>query len=297
MLKMSKEEILKTVNTGYDFTLDTKSDNYKSKKLDNIDRYFIYKMKLTKLSLFNDDEEIRNKVASYKGMYAGINDPDSHSIALQNIYIKLWPKDLLEKPYMKYKNRYLADTMTSCTTTLNAYLNRKYKKIVTNKSAIIEYLHNKENLKKIVKEDENVYNFLSYYHTLGNFIPVPIGFNVSRSNYGRHDYWDLTLKKIKDWYDNSNDLEKQNKIVLELLHNNVKYVNNCTKWLEYFETWVNFIDVNYLKNYIDDNDEVIRFSKNHTWNNPVVDLDEFYNNINKVIEERTEIMLDKLKNI
>lgn len=37
--------------------------------------------------------------------------------------------------------------------------------------------------KKLLEESEDLKNFIKMYHTLGNYIPVPYGFNSARSGY------------------------------------------------------------------------------------------------------------------
>ena len=49
--------------------------------------------------------------------------------------------------------------------------------------------------------------FLQLTHSIGNFIPVPRGFNTGRSGeYAKWDSWDLTLAQIFQWYTDNSDI-------------------------------------------------------------------------------------------
>lgn len=62
----------------------------------------------------------------------------------------------------------------------------------------IELFESNASFRKLLENNENLLRFIADYHTCGNLIPVPYGFNAARSGYfGSHDYWDLTLMKIK----------------------------------------------------------------------------------------------------
>ena len=151
-------------------------------------------------------------------------------------------------------------------------------------------------IKKIIKDNNDVYNFLSNYHTLGNFIPVPIGFNGARSGYGKHDYWDLTLVEIKKWYEvYESDKKLADEIINKLLHNKVKYKHNCELWLKHFNTWEEFVRRNYLDGSFVQNNEVVMFTESHSWDNEIKELDSFYKNVNNFIKIRTNKMLDELR--
>ena len=113
--------------------------------------------------------------------------------------------------------------------------------------------------------------FLELGHTLGNFIPVPLGFNVGRSNFGKWDSWDLTLFQIYKWYsDNSQENEYYNNQALERLFTNDRNkqstVLNCQEWLSTFRTWNDFVKENYLQSFVDRNGVPKQFFKIIHWN-------------------------------
>ena len=143
--------------------------------------------------------------------------------------------------------------------------------------------------------------FLDLCHTIGNYCPVPVGFNASRSGYkALHDYWDLTLMKIRKWY-----REKDDAILVELLHQRCEALSNCKEWLIWFEKnakekgkkdgWHNFVDTLFMQDYVKDyekgNYEVKPFWEGHTWETPkltfVTETEEGNDNLN-VINKRLE---------
>ena len=132
-------------------------------------------------------------------------------------------------------------------------------------------------------------SFARLYHTVGNMIPVPPMFNTSRSNFGANDYWDVTLTKIKKWYDTHD-----NTVIAELLHKsnaNDKAVLLCEKWLSWFGSWSEFIAKNYLDDFVDDQKiEPIRF-KPDTAN----DVKAFFEICSSLIEKRVKRMVEELK--
>ncbi len=170
---------------------------------------------------------------------------------------------------------------------------KQYKKIDKNRYYIREYKYqlilNKNNKKEYYRGDTmtsftNIFkhyekNFLNdneihdlieilaaLYHCIGNMIPVPSGFNINRSgNRGIHDYWDITMLKVKDWYDSG---KKDDKILLDLLHSNKEAFYTCREWLlNNFDSWRCFVDKNYLRSFVDEEYNVIIFWKQHSWEN------------------------------
>lgn len=168
-----------------------------------------------------------------------------NSPLLQEIYGKLWGElwDQESQKWMKNGETIQADTMTSVQTTLNNVVEYKVeteeeKKIREKrkepgkyydcslryylqryKLALDDSSDDKSNdFSHRLHKVKGLELFLSMYHTIGNFIPTPRGFNSARSGGGDYDYWDLTLLKIKEWYEADNDIKKE-KALFELLHN------------------------------------------------------------------------------
>jgi len=174
---------------------------------------------------------------------------------------------------------YRGDTMTSFSNTYNHYKNN----FLTNEDITIEI----ENLAK-------------NHHTIGNMIPVPTGFNTSRAgNYAIHDYWDLVMMKIKEWYDDKLNDEPLKK----LLHKSSDAIEPCKKWLSKFDKWNDFVEENYLNSYVDkDSYNPIVFWEAHNFENAELPTDEgaflkYLKLLNILIEERNGQMLNALKNL
>ena len=146
--------------------------------------------------------------------------------------------------------------------------------------------------------------FVSLYHTLGNYSPVPTGFNVARSGVGYssdYDYWDLTLMKIKKYFDlrikpSSQLADDVNQIAI-LLHCE-ETINNCLNWLDEYDSWDDFVEKNFFQDYVDDEGEVIPFCAGHSWENgcnEIGNYDEFFKNVWNRIEARSNRMINALK--
>lgn len=199
---------------------------------------------------------------------------------------------------MKYQLRtsdtvFRGDTMTSIWTTL-----KEYAKLKTGTHRIDEAdsweLFILRNHKKI-DLSYHAGRFIQLGHSIGNFMPVPPGFNVGRSNYGKWDYWDLTLSQIHQWYmDNPGHSEYINNRALEILfandRNKQTSIFNCGMWLKSFETWERFIQQNYMESFVDKNGVPKRFFKSHSLNNPlpttIKEFEEFFKTVNECIMVR-----------
>lgn len=260
-------------------------------KMSEYDKYFAYRAvyhynKVHNTYLISDSAicNVLKFVERAKAMK--MLDPDNHSQLLQQIYRQLWPS-LAEKPYMTEEDRIASDTMTSAQTTVNSLLKKlldvyavqKMEEIYKNgrgfastNCSIVLAANNKETgfYNELDDNFPALKNFLALYHTLGNYCPVPVGFNAARSNGGRHDYWDLSLRKIYDWYmfSEAEYFRRDDLIQRELLHGKGCYLN-CKKWLEDFgigeDGWHNFVTTYFFEDYVDDKGEPKMFWEGHSW--------------------------------
>lgn len=247
-----------------------------------------------------------------------LGDPDVNSKLLQEIYKGLWP-EIINQNYMLSGEHICSDTMTSVQYTLSKYYQanfideiRKYKKEHPKQRKLtVIYANMYEQFPKVrdtLDKDENLKKFISVYHTLGNYSPVPIGFNIARSGGGTFDYWDLTLMKIKEFYDSRNEEKTINAIktldiIFQVLHD--KKLVSCVKWLNSYSSWDAFVKRNYFHDYVEglENEDgkagaVIPFCKNHSWEagcNDISDYEEFFKNATERIEKRSERMIKALK--
>ncbi len=294
------DEIIKNSNIS-DKYLNLKSE-YLDKNTDTIRKYILYKTTFS---------------------YC---DPDTNEGTLKDIYRKIWNLEATETIF--------SDTMTSAQNIIAGFYTNvcrdeweKYKnnynkenknKIKYFSKSILEDLYkNKDQYKEfkhyfIDKNDDSkiILDFLRHYHSLGNYIIVPYGFNSARSgSFASHDMWDITLMKIKQYYDSlvstKLELREDEKNMLELLHFDCVFYNT-KKWLDSFKTFKNFIDKNYLQSYvykINDSDKYeIKscFTKVHNFSNPKISSDkkdylEYIEEITNAIKQRTKQIKDGYK--
>lgn len=265
---------------------------YEYKKTKNIDRFISYRQFYSK--------------------YKISLDPDTNSILLQQIYKKLWDNEFIDKNCVKKDNTYYSDTLTSAYTRLKnciiatkKELNINIKKF-SSKNVIRKY-KNDEYFKKCLdgaKQFKEVREMIGKYHTLGNYCPVPKGFNSARSGFGVYDCINLMLEKIKEFYDSYKKdvtISKESKsIIMELIryNKNEDTYNNVLEWLKGFGDWKTFVDKNYFQDYVDNKYELKKEWGNISWNNPSPKtLDEckkYCETVSKFIDLRTMRMYNVL---
>ena len=258
-----------------------------------------------------------------KNIIMKLRDPDGNikegkilggSRLLQYNYKKLWP-ELTAREFMKHplndnQNIWIcSDTMTSAQQRMNdffqvsAYSDFENVRTRIGKSqkyslrlCIELYLEDKNKFKEKLSSMEN---FLNRWHMLGNYIPVSRRFNSARSGrYAVHDYWDLTLLKIQEYYKKRDNEDEVWKILgEELLHGSGNALA-CKLWLDYFDSWENFIEKNYMQDFVDGNYEVELFFDGHDWNNPKPktpdECKELFERSSEMIKKRTNRMVDAL---
>ncbi len=228
-------------------------------------------------------------------------DPDNSSQLLRDICDRLW-KDLCSKWFMQNNDgKILFDTMTSVQYIINSAMQLKkvmeieeFKdcKLTKNQRYSKNYMINVYNensvfMEKLFEEYE-LDKLLRVYHTVGNHCPVPRFFNAARSGYNNseHDFWDLTLMKIKEYYDCNKSTEKVSRIIGdELLHHSGNAIA-CKEWLDFFGNWKTFVDANFFNVYVDNNDNVRPFWEGHSWENTSLpqDKDELITAVNEIID-------------
>ncbi len=258
-----------------------------------------------------------------KNIIMKLRDPDGNikdgeilggSRLLQYIYKKLWP-ELTAREFMKHplndnQNIWIcSDTMTSAQQRMNDFLQvsaySDFENVRTRigksqkyslRLCIELYLEDKNKFKEKLSSMEN---FLNRWHMLGNYIPVSRRFNSARSGrYVVHDYWDLTLLKIQEYYKKRDNEDEVWKILgEELLHGSGNALA-CKLWLDYFDSWENFIEKNYMQDFVDGNYEVELFFDGHDWNNSKPktpdECKELFERSSEMIKKRTNRMVDAL---
>lgn len=256
-----------------------------------------------------------------------LHDPDGEikdgeilggSQLLQYIYKKLW-SELTAQEFMKHflnddQNTWIcSDTMTSAQQRMNDFLqvikDSDFENVRTGigerqqyslRLCIELYFKDKNEFKKKLKSMEN---FLNHWHMLGNYCPVPRHFNCARSGCAaNYDYWDLTLMKIKEYYNEIGKLDDKGddewKILGEELLHGAGNALACKKWLDYFGSWKEFIEKNYMQDFVNGNYEVKPFFDGHNWNKPtpktLKEFNDLFQNASEMIKNRTERIVNAL---
>lgn len=293
----------------YDFTDDcTYSADYQMKK--GLEKFFIYRSpQPTGKEIFPIAASVIERNFE---LYGSIGDPDSASSLLQKIYSLLWPEiKEQKKEYMLSKCGWIcSDTMTSVQTTLNAFIGNKMPEVLkqygvkkVSSKMCIELYESNASFRKLLENNENLLRFIADYHTCGNLIPVPYGFNVARSGYfGSHDYWDLTLMKIKEYYDTKTVFDGFGDSfmnpaikIMELLHCSNEVIC-CCRWLNSFVGWEDFICRNFLQDFVNEDNQPVPLCTGHSWDcTQILDFDEFFKNCWQCIEKRSIRIIERLR--
>lgn len=307
-----------------------------NKRVCFLDNYIEY-LKPSDIMVQRTIEEIGVKLFTY--------DPDI-SLVIIYIYCKLLQKkDGFKKVLIKHNKSYrykihffdnnddknmiyCGDTMTSWWTSLKAFLNFPKKIAHENFFSDMDISSEMKERKEFREIDsKEVKKFMKAVYTIGNFCPVPEGFNGARSGGGHYDYWDLTLMKIHDWY-----MDENEKHLNDLLHiktecsKNEERRKNCKEWLEWFKEdakrkrkeypenyckgydgWHNFVDTLYMQDYVYNEDnwddkrykdnkenreyyDVIPFWRGHEWSKEGIKFPTGDDEIKDAFETMTAII-------
>ena len=84
--------------------------------------------------------------------------------------------------------------------------------------------------------------FMEVVYTIGNFFPVPEGFNIGRFTPTK-DYWDLTLLSIYKYY-KGNGAESKLATLFEK--------DAIRNWLNCFDNWDSFVEKNFMGPFFDE---------------------------------------------
>lgn len=318
-IEKSNSEELKEL-AMYDFTNDEASENYINLDQDNIEKALVY-MALWRESNFT-------KECQKKG-YKSNPDSERYSTILQEVFKILWNGENLEE-CLNSTNIILGDTMNSLNTTLKVLYEkcieteeRKKEREITTKYILNEYSKKKENIKNKLKNVKGLENFLKMYHTLGNYLPFPVGCNSQKGIQPLNDYMDLTLKHIYDYYKRK---EKHNidtvftEEIIKIIHiiNDSKISEivgskrntissdifiTFGKWLDSFKDWNGFVEKNYLQSFVESNQNKYGKPK-ELWighftgevlPENLEQCQEYFTNASKWIEERGKQMIVTIK--
>lgn len=190
---------------------------------------------------------------------------------------------------------YRGDTMTSYGNFIRKYFKEKDHLRNIGKEKCAEKIIDGESVEEYMEE----FAYLS--HTLGNLIPVPLFFNVERSGlFADCDYWDIAMYNIYKWCETGDD-----RYIFELLNrynknNHVpESIYRFKKWLSLYNyNWQEFVNKNYLNDFVDKDGYPIEFWKHHFAFNRKIDklsFSEFEDTvklINTLITKRNILMKD-----
>lgn len=198
------------------------------------------------------------------------------------------------------------DTMNSFFTPLKSYL---YLNKVSSECVKPERLLEEYN-QISAKIDTDLKLFARLTHTVGNFLPVPVVFNLGRVEE-TSDYWDLTLLGIYNYYSQSKRNIELSIILSEVKERKTEKIifsyevieRYCIDWLSYFETWNEFVKANYLQDFVSGNEEIgfgkpIMFWDKHSFEkkDPACkeDISQYLRKVNFMILERGRRILKTL---
>lgn len=296
----------------YDFKDEGANKLYSSLE-NNIEKYLLYKSSGCIGSKYFPEMDLF--IREDKRIF-GIMDTDCDTSSLvKEIYHKLWKTAIDDKENSAISGEY-GETMTSFQGLLNIFvedkietkLQEEYRKTYfptksnnVTKMYILHLYYSWNDFLKICSSFAAVDLFAKSVHQIGNFIPVPRWFNVNRAH---HDSWDLTLTKIREWYFEPDEAEKD-KILGTLLCSKTSVISECRKWLQWCagedqssHGWNKFIEVNYLQAFVNPDDmKPIMFCENHSWDSELSgdQVVQICDTCNKLIEKRGLQMIKMLK--
>lgn len=255
---------------------------------------------------YNNENHILNMIL-YKGnIYGAQSDCDRLPLTLE-LYNKLWGNEY------KFWDTKQTEFVEANGETMNSFVT-PYKSIY------------KENYDFSNSSTSKLFNeYAKLTHTIGNFIPVyaikgerwASPFNQARAR-AVGDYWDLTLYHIKIFFDLKKKKDMSNESFSDYLSNlkrdDIKdeewiltkaYIVNSKEWLLSYNTWENFIEMNFLQNFLVDpntlSSEPKEFWKGHftgkinTQNEK--DIINFLTFVNNAIQKRSSLIYKALKDI
>lgn len=319
-ITFTDDEKSKLFDPLYDYS-DEKANKY-YKELNGLKKFFAYMSTADKFSpeekyeLFIDgkkeSEAVEMKCQEDGGM---IIDPDSESDLIQKVYKVLWDKKMLKK-FCFGKNRYQGETLNSANTTFDKYYEsiekeeheKERREMKTDKGneqkVSVKYILSRfYSPREESREDFSntlLNEFVSLYHTLGNFMPVPWDCNRPRGSAEVKDYWDLTMLNIYHYYhENCDDKDKYIHRIIGA--EKEKSIERYKDWLEDFGDWENFVNKNYLRAFVDGTLYPKELWKGHFSGQVLPEGEEqckeYFKNAAECIKERTAHLLEALQGV
>ncbi|MGG1862204.1 hypothetical protein ABEP22_09945 [Bacillus safensis] len=237
---------------------------------------------------YDENSPIANMIL-YKGnIYGSLSDCDRLPLILE-IYKRLWGNEF------EFWNTKQTEFVEANGETMNSF--------VTPYKALYKENYNLTN--PLFKE------YAKLTHTVGNFIPVYAikkgnkwfsPFNRKRYRF-TYDYWDITFNHIRVIL---KDFEDYNDSIYNFLKNNnnkyKKYIFESAPWILSFNTWPNFVEKNFLQNFLE-NPKDLTSQPKEFWSNHFKgtvstsdenNLIEFLTYVNRAIKERSSLIYKQL---
>ena len=272
---------------AYNFEFECEDEKYK--KLDTFTRYFIYKTQPDPpaFDLENTAEFIKSNFGYHPVYDPDGSDQNAYYPIVIEIYKHLWNWNCPAEPEQReYKYAEVdgdifgecvfgPDTMNSVQSPLKEVDQEKYYSIYR---TIHEYYNPDGNEINI----NGLADYIDWYHTLGNLVLVPAGFNEYRGKSKTiKDFWDLSLDDLKkNGYNrpvNDYNYEKHRRIVRPVVFEEREF----NKYINYFFLWDS---VEYK-----DNDYIVRSISHKDWDQDSF-LPTFFVKTREIIERRGRFM-------
>ncbi|MBQ8790194.1 MAG: hypothetical protein IJZ51_02650 [Ruminiclostridium sp.] len=307
----------------YDFSSYSASDRYKVLK--GLERFMVYKASAGDFNEVYENASKKFVKLKAEGYFKGLCDPDSGCALLQIIYRLLW-----DEKHLKYclsdKGCIKADTLNSPATTLNKLVvksksgeSERFKSQIESRQEMsVNYIIDRyydesdDSFKKWLSDNVFLIEYLDSYHTLGNFMPYPVGCNQIRGNGETKDYFDLALAIIYNCYKTlaKNDMRHEAMIIATRLSGSEgTHVReeNFMGWLESFGNWNTFVEKNFLSPFVEKENNNGNYGRpKELWyghfSGKVLpeekeECNEYFKNATACIKERSKLMLERLKQI
>lgn len=251
-------------------------------------KFFLYeKYKYTKkLSYENTDPDIFNEI---NNAYDWLDQYEANEINNFNISNTFWTMKLYLK--CKIEEAREEDTIEEDTIKYNS------------KMDFLDYISNNYNFIHSIYEDDHYLidfyrhgkeKFLNTSYQIGNYIPFPKGivFNETMT-------FDAILNCIYKWYavNENKNINENNELSILFDNNQLKedMIEQLSKWLSTFKSWIDFVHTNYLEPFLDTKKKPLELVLKDRKLGYKFIFDRYMQNISACIEKRTYLISKSLQ--